>query len=259
MRNVEFLKANGVNVDKSLELFGTMDMYDDALETFIGDIGDRLKKIKKAKETSDMANYSVEVHALKSDAKYFGFDRLAEISYQHEMESKKNNMFYITDHYNELIAEVERVMRIVYGYLGKSIDHMIKPKVVPHKDKTILVVDDSNVTRGFVQKVFSDLYNVEVATNGNEALDIINDSNKKIVGVLLDINMPGSNGFDVLEYFKKNNLFSTIPVSIITSEVDKEVRKSLFYYPIVDILTKPFNEHDVKQVLDKTIYFNDQL
>ena len=259
MKNVELLKANGVNIDKSLELFGTMEMYDQTLETFINDIGERLKRIKTAKESSDMANYAIEVHSLKSDAKYFGFEKLADICYQQEIESKNNNMFYITDHYNELIAEVERMMRVVYGYLGKSIDHMIKPKVVPHKDKTILVVDDSNVTRGFVQKIFSDLYNVEIATNGDEAIDIINDSNKKIVAVLLDINMPGSNGFDVLEYFKKNNLFSTIPVSIITSEVGKEIRKSLFYYPIVDILTKPFNEHDVRLVLDKTIYFNDQL
>ena len=71
--------------------------------------------------------------------------------------------------------------------------------------------------------------------------------------------MPGVNGFDVLNYFKTNNLFSTVPVSIITSDNSKETRESVFSYGIVDILVKPFNERDVKQVLDKTIYFNDQL
>ena len=71
--------------------------------------------------------------------------------------------------------------------------------------------------------------------------------------------MPGLNGFDVLDYFKTNNLFSLIPVSIITSDNSKETREKVFSYGVVDILVKPFNERDVKLVLDKTIYFNDQL
>ena len=71
--------------------------------------------------------------------------------------------------------------------------------------------------------------------------------------------MPGISGYDVLDYFKTNNLFSKIPVSIITSDNSKETRDKVFSYGVVDILVKPFNERDVKQILDKTIYFNDQI
>ena len=71
--------------------------------------------------------------------------------------------------------------------------------------------------------------------------------------------MPGVDGFQVLDYFKANNLFSKIPVSIITSDNSIETRNRVFSYGVVDILVKPFNERDVKLVLDKTIYFNDQL
>ena len=68
--------------------------------------------------------------------------------------------------------------------------------------------------------------------------------------------MPNVNGFEVLEYFKKNDLFKKIPISIITGVDDKESIDKAFKYPIVDILLKPFNERDVKRILEKTINSN---
>ena len=260
MKDKEFLKENGVDIDKSLELFGDMDMYNDTLNDFLNEINNRLDRIKTYKETSNMANYAIEAHALKSDSKYFGFTRLAELAYNHEMESKKNNMFYVVDHYDELIKEVNRILNVIKQYRGETVEVVSNNNSNTIKDKTILVVDDSNVTRNFVMKIFSNDYNVLVAYNGNDALKYISDNaNHKIVAVLLDLNMPGMGGFEVLDYFKTNNLFSMIPVSIITSDNSKETRDRVFSYGVVDILVKPFNERDVKQVLDKTIYFNDQL
>ena len=258
MRDEKFLIVNGVNLKKSLELFGDMKTYNETLETFYNEINNRLERIKKYKEISDMANYAIEVHALKSDSKYFGFEKLAELAYNHEMESKKNNMFYVVDHYNELINEANRVIKIVSIYLGKQAQ-IVEEKKQPIHDKTILIVDDSNVTRSFVQKIFSDLYNVMIAHNGEDAIRLVSSNSTNIVAVLLDLNMPGINGYGVLDYFKNNNLFSKIPVSIITSDNSIETRNRVFSYGIVDILVKPFNERDVKQVIDKTIYFNDQL
>ena len=68
--------------------------------------------------------------------------------------------------------------------------------------------------------------------------------------------MPNVNGFEVLDYFKANNLFVKIPVSIITGNDDRDSVDKAFMYPIVDLLTKPFNERDVKRIIDKTINFN---
>ena len=262
MNDVNLLISNGIDVRKSLELFGDMQMYNSTLLDFLAEIDKRLSKIKKFKETSDMANYAIEVHALKSDSKYFGFTKLAELAYNHEIESKKNNMFYVVDHYDELMHEAHRILRIIQQYSGKEVTVPDVNTATDNilKDKTILVVDDSNVTRNFVQKIFNSVYNVKIALDGNEAINIIsNNLDHKIVAVLLDLNMPGVNGFDVLNYFRDNNLFSTIPVSIITSDNSSETRNKVLSYGVVDILVKPFNERDVKHVLDKTIYFNEQL
>ena len=256
MRDVNLLINNGVTVKKSLELFGDMATYDDTLGDFLQDINEKEAKIKQTKESGDMANYAILVHGLKSDAKYFGFEKLAELAYNHEMESKANNMYYVTDHFEELMAEANRIVALVKQYLGITSGSAnattVQPLVI--KDKTILVVDDSNVVRNFVYKIFHDEYDVLIANDGKEALDIIRSNvDDKIVGMLLDLNMPNVDGFQVLDYFKQANLFARIPVAIITGEGTQANVQRAYQYPIVDMLQKPFNEVNVKNIVNKLI------
>jgi CheY-like chemotaxis protein len=65
--------------------------------------------------------------------------------------------------------------------------------------------------------------------------------------------MPNVNGFDVLNFFETDNLFVTIPVAIITADDSKETLKKVLNYPITDVIQKPFNERDIKRVIDKMI------
>lgn len=255
MKDVNLLIENGTNVKKALELFGDMETYDETLSTFLSEVPDKLQKIKNYKEVGDMANYAILVHSLKSDARYFGFEKLAEIAYEHELKSKANDMYYVTEHYDELMTEANRVVNLVKKYMGVgtvSEDDYKKP--ITH-DKAILVVDDSNLIRNFILKIFKDDFEVIVANDGKEALDILNDNEKngKIKAMLLDLNMPNVNGFEVLDYFKSNDLFKKYPTSIITGVDDKESIEKAYKYPIIDILLKPFNERDVKKILEKTL------
>ena len=261
MKDVNILTENGVNVKKSLELFGDMETYDQTLETFLLEVEPKMEKIKNYKEVGDMANYAIQVHSLKSDAKYFGFEKLAELAYQHELESKANNMYFVTENYDELVTEATRIINLVKKYMGRSFEETaIKKEEVaaPKKDRAILVVDDSNIIRNFILKIFKDDYDVMVANDGKEAIDLINDPNElsRICAMLLDLNMPNVNGFEVLEYFKEHNLFKTVPTSIITGVDDKESITKAFKYPICDVLLKPFNERDVKKILEKTLNSN---
>lgn len=256
MKDVNLLTSNGINVNQSLELFGDMETYDETLEEFLAGVKEKLDNIKKYKEASDMTNYAILVHSLKSDSKYLGFVKLAELSYNHEMESKAGNIEYIYAHYEELMIEASRIVKLASQYLGKEAVAVEIPQANTNivKDKTILVVDDSSIIRTFIQRIFSDTYNILIATDGKEALDVVSKNNN-IVAMLLDLNMPNVNGFEVLEYFKTNNLFTKIPVSVITGEDSRENIERAFTYPIADVLSKPFNERDVKRVVEKTLEY----
>lgn len=255
MKNTNLLEANGVNVKASLELLGDMETYDKILQDYINGEPSKIEELTKYKEVGDMVNYAILVHSIKSDAKYLGFTRLAEMAYEHEMESKENNLYFVTDNFSKLIDECKRISNLVKQYLGEEVVIDSPKKIV--KDKAILVVDDSSIIRNFIEKIFDKEFKVINATDGKEAIDIVNTSNENIIGVLLDLNMPNVNGFEVLDYFKENDLFKKFAVSIITGEDTKEAISKAFTYPIVDVLTKPFNERDVKRIVDKTVEFND--
>jgi len=248
MKDVNLLINNGVDVNASLELFGDIDTYNETLEDFLNTVDEKIGNMTKYKEESDMKNYAILVHSLKSDARYLGFTKLAELSYNHEMQSKANNDIYVYDNYDELINETNRIIDLVREYLGK--EKLTRENIVneKHLDKKILVVDDSDIIRNLLKKMFNDEYEIITADDGQEALDIISKNND-LFGVLLDLNMPNVNGFAVLDYFRQNSLFSKIPVAIITGDDSKETIERAFTYTIVDVLSKPFNEMNVRRVI----------
>ena len=144
--------------------------------------------------------------------------------------------------------ETNRIIDLVREYLGK--EKLTRENVAneKHLDKKILVVDDSDIIRNLLKKMFNDEYEIITADDGQEALDIISKNND-LFGVLLDLNMPNVNGFAVLDYFRQNSLFSKIPVAIITGDDSKETIEKAFTYTIVDVLSKPFNEMNVRRVI----------
>ena len=124
-------------------------------------------------------------------------------------------------------------------------------------EKAIIIADDSMIVRNIIEKAVSDEYVVLKATNGREAIKHITDKKYDIQGVLLDLNMPDSDGFVVLNYFKNNNLFKKYPVSIISGDDSKETIEKAFTYDIVDMLNKPFDVENIKGIVRKMDLMND--
>ena len=115
----DYLEENNIDYKNGIELFGSMDMYNNMLSDWYKGINDKWSKIVTYKNNKDMTNYSIEVHSLKSDSKYFGFTRLAELSLNHELKSKENDIEYVNNNFNELEIEYRRIMNIVNNYLNK--------------------------------------------------------------------------------------------------------------------------------------------
>ena len=130
-------------------------------------------------------------------------------------------------------------------------EFVIKPNVT---EQTILVVDDSNITRNLIEKVYKGQYKVLMAANGREAIDIVDTMPEGIiVAILLDLNMPDLDGFAVLDYFKQKGLFDKIPVAIITGDSSKETIARVMTYNVVDVLIKPFSAFDIEKVVSKMV------
>ena len=111
------LLQNGVDLKTSLELLGTMDMYNDILKEFIKGIDEKVTKLEEFKNNKDMENYKILVHSIKSDAKYLGFKDLAEKSYEHEMKSKENDIEFVNKDFDNLKEILSKVINLSKKYL----------------------------------------------------------------------------------------------------------------------------------------------
>ena len=263
MKDIKFLEQNGVDIQKSLELFGDVDTYNETIGEFLVGIHTKINQLIEQMKNQDLPNYAITVHSMKSDAKYFGFTTLAEMAYEHELKSKAGDFSFVTSHINDLINETNRTIKLLQDYMSDSTEEVKKEEApAPSGDvftsRTILVVDDSNIIRNFVKRIFSDKYNVAACQDGEEALRVIqaNMNNDYIDTILLDLNMPKVDGFAVLDFMRDNHLFQKMPVSIISGDSSKETIDKAFTYEIVDMLGKPFNEQNVKSVVEKTLIYS---
>lgn len=114
--------------------------------------------------------------------------------------------------------------------------------------RTLLAVDDAEINRKILSKLFSNDFDVLEACDGKEALDIINEHDGNIDIVVLDIIMPEFDGFYFLEKVKETK-FSTIPVVIATTDNSPEAENRLLDLGATDLIYKPFNpQNAVKKV-----------
>ena len=116
--NTQILINGGVDINHALELLGDMDMYNETMGDFLEEINEKLPKLIEYKNNNDMPNYAIIVHTIKSDSKYLGFTKLAELAYNHEMKSKANDTSYVNANYDELQKEIDRIIKIIKEYLG---------------------------------------------------------------------------------------------------------------------------------------------
>lgn len=286
MESIEFLKRNGVDLNKSLELFEDIETYNETLKGFNESVDGKVEQLNNYLKDEDMTNYAIYVHSLKSDCKYFGFMKLANIAFEQEMASKDGNLSFIQEHFRELKDEADKVKRVVSEYLGEpqeeitpskfpdinieeipsgtvfAVDEPVTPIVADNLESTsaediILVADDSEVVRAFVEKSFDDKYEIAFASNGEEALKIIktHENTNRIKAILLDLNMPKVDGFAVLDYMTETNLLGKMPVTVISGDSSKEAISKAFTYAIVDMVTKPFSEQKIRQAVEKTMNY----
>ena len=116
----KYLEDHGVDVEHALELLGDMDMYNMTISDFMKEVEEKWNRIVQYKEEKNMPDYAIEVHSLKSDSKYLGFMTLADISYQHELKSKENDLDFVLEHFSELEEEYHKILEIAKTYAEKN-------------------------------------------------------------------------------------------------------------------------------------------
>lgn len=105
----------------------------------------------------------------------------------------------------------------------------------------VLIVDDNEDNRDLLSDILGDEYCILQAENGAEALSVLEKEGVNISVVLLDLNMPVMDGFEVLRIMHENGLTATISVLIISAEHDPQKMRSAFGLGVRDFISRPFD------------------
>ena len=120
------------------------------------------------------------------------------------------------------------------------------------KRQKILIVDDSEFNRDMLKEILRETYNYLEAENGNQAIQIMGE-NPGIDLMLLDINMPQMNGFEVLKWMNQSRCIDETPVIMISSEDAVDTMRKAYELGITDYITRPFDSVIVKKRVQNTL------
>lgn len=120
-------------------------------------------------------------------------------------------------------------------------------------DNRVLVVDDMELNRELLKEMLQNQYDVILAENGKRAIELLHQNADEISVVLLDLIMPETDGFAVLEKMQQENLIHKIPVIVISGETSTEAEGRCFDYGVMDFVQKPFNASIVRRRVKNVI------
>jgi len=119
--------------------------------------------------------------------------------------------------------------------------------------KSALIVEDSAATRAFIKAVIEEIGDINTfeASTGFEALKSLPLQPFDII--IIDINMPDINGYELINFVKNNERYKFIPVMIVSTERSEDDRKKGMDLGAVAYLTKPFKAEELQDIVRKAL------
>jgi CheY-like chemotaxis protein len=129
--------------------------------------------------------------------------------------------------------------------------------VKTRKVKTVLVIEDEADIRRFARRLLElEDYHVLEAANGDEGLRLIKDT-KDLSMVLLDLRLPGRDGWAVMDEMKKDPKLSKIPVVVFSASAAEWQRKKALSKGAIGYLVKPLDAASLKQAVAATTHWEE--
>lgn len=118
----------------------------------------------------------------------------------------------------------------------------------------ILVADDVEINREILNEILKEDYLIEMASDGEQAIQKLLECEGRMAALLLDLQMPNMDGYAVLEWMKQNQWMQKIPVLVISGEDSPEIENCCLEMGVADFIHKPFEgsivQNRVKNIVE---------
>lgn len=189
-------------------------------------------------EEEDWENYRILVHALKSTSLSIGAVELSNQAKEMEMAAKDGRIDDIRRGHKVMTERFENLLQKISQALGapKEVEETVSAQ---EEDKAcILVVDDDVMNLRIAEKMLESKFHMECVKSGREALEFVEHVIPNLI--LLDLHMPGMDGFQVIQALRSEEKYREIPVIFLTADNDRDTEIKGFREGALDFIAKPF-------------------
>ena len=137
MYDINVLKKYGIDLEKCIDLFGNIESYDEVLRDFLNTINEKITKTSEYLYNMQINKYVTEVHNLKNDARYLGFDLLATSALEIENYCEKNDIENVKLLHPKFIGILKHYISIIKLYFTEAPSQELDDSINPVKSNTI--------------------------------------------------------------------------------------------------------------------------
>lgn len=215
---------------------GNEDFYREMIQCYLDN--NSYDDIQKSFENKDWENYRILVHALKSTSLSIGAVDLSNQAKELEFASKEGRIKDICRWHDAMMKLYHHLLEQIGQVLEEKQEEKEEVSSVQEDKACILVVDDDVMNLRIAEKMLESQFHIECVKSGREALEFV----EKIIPnlILLDLHMPGMDGFQVIEALRANEKSKDIPVIFLTADNDRDTEVKGFRVGALDFIAKPF-------------------
>ena len=133
-----------------------------------------------------------------------------------------------------LKSQLDEIVVLVEDFEYEAAGDMAQEDDMYH----LLIVDDDKINLSTAKRALSDYYKITAVSSGEQALDFLKKMSCDLI--LLDINMPEMDGFEVMEKIRENPKLAEIPIIFLTADNDPHIESRCLKEGAMDFITKPF-------------------
>ena len=236
----ESTSCGEVDFGKGLSLVGSSNAYINILTTYLRSTKEKLSLLTEWLET-DKNRFVIEIHGLKGANAAIGAVQLSGLAAEMEMLGKAERFAGILNLLTIFTKRSETAFQEIEEFLTQSTASAPKISFSPQEDnrKHIIVVDDNPVNLDLAESVLQADYRLTKLESGEALLSLLERTMPDMI--LLDIQMPGINGYDTLKKIREYEEYRSIPVIFLTGQNDIQSERLGFRLGAKDFIRKPFD------------------
>jgi len=212
------------------------EFYRDMIQCYLDN--NSFEAIGRDYEQEDWEDYRILVHALKSTSLSIGAVELSNQAKELEMAAKEGRIRDIQMNHGAMMERFGSLLEQIGQALGERREEKVEVLSTQEDKACILVVDDDVMNLRIAEKMLESQFHIECVKSGREALEFVERVIPNLI--LLDLHMPGMDGFQVIEALRAEEKYREIPVIFLTADSDRNTEVKGFREGALDFIAKPF-------------------